>query len=83
MAESHPLGGPQDRFGITDVAADDLDPELLQRRGVRRLPGESAHAVTALDQLPANVGAGQPGGSGHQDGLAHERSAGSSMAEST
>ncbi len=66
-----PPSRPQHGVGIGDIAGDDLDAERLQRRGVRGLAGQCAHVVAPLGQLLADVGAGQSGGAGHEDRLAH------------
>ena len=60
-------------------------PSAASGCGVGGLPGQRPHGVAPLDQQLADVGAGQPGGSRDQDGLAHEaaRTEGSSIAEST
>ena len=66
-----PPGRPHHGVGIGDVPGDDLDTERQERSGVRGLPGERAHMVAPLRQQLADVGAGQSGGAGHQDRLAH------------
>ena len=71
MAASPPCGGPPDIVGVGDVAGDDLDPQGDERVGVGAGAGQGPHGVAALDQELADVGAGQPGGAGDEDRLAH------------
>ena len=50
---------------------DDLDAQADQRLGVGVGPGQRPHVVAPLDQQLADVGAGQSGGAGDEDRLAH------------
>ena len=74
---------PQHRLGVGHVAGHHLDAERGEWRGIRRLPSQGTDTVAPLHQELADVGAGQPRGARHQDGLVHECSAGSLTAEST
>ncbi len=64
-------GGPADVVGIGDVAGHDLDPQGDKGRGVGCRAGQGPDTVAPLDQELADVGAGQPGGAGDEDRLAH------------
>ncbi len=82
MAASLPVAARQHRLGVGHVAGHHLDAERSQRRGIRRLPGQSPDTVAPFHQELADVGAGQAGGARHEDGLAHACSAASLTAES-
>ncbi len=63
--------GPSDVVGVGDVAGHHLDPQGRERTGVGSGSGERTDAVASFDQKLADVGAGQSGGTGDEDGLAH------------
>ena len=71
--------------GVGDVPGHDAYPHGLQRPGVGAGSGQGLHPVAALDEEPADVGPGQSGGPGHEDGVAHDGagSAWGAMAAST
>ncbi len=62
-------GCPQHGLGVRHVTGHHLDAERRQRRGVGGLPSQRPDAVAPLHQELADVGAGEPGGARHQDGL--------------
>jgi hypothetical protein len=57
-------GGSQDILGVDDVPPDQLDADRRERRGFVRVPDQRFHGVAALDQLLADVGAGEAGTAG-------------------
>ena len=71
MAESQPVAATQHVVGVGDVPGDDLDPQVDERTGVGPVPGQGPDGVAPLEQELADVGPGQPGGAGDEDGLAH------------
>jgi hypothetical protein len=64
-------GGAKHIVGVADVALDQFDPDIRQRRGVVRVADQRADAVAALDQLLADIGTGLSGGAGDEDRAGH------------
>ena len=56
------LGRAKHVVGVADIALDQFDADLGQRRGLVRVANQRADLVTTLDQLLANVAAGLAGG---------------------
>ncbi len=71
MTASLPVAAAEHVVELGDVAGDHLDAEVDERRGVRAGAGEGTDMVAPFDQLLGDVGAGEPGGAGDEDGLAH------------
>jgi hypothetical protein len=61
-------GRPGDILRIDDVTHDELDADRRERSGFFGAADEGLHGVAALDQLLADVGAGEPGATGDEDG---------------
>ncbi len=73
-----PRCSPPDVVGGGDVAGHDLGTQGDEGLRVSRRAGEGAHPVAPLHQELADVGTGQAGRAGDEDGLAHVESCGAS-----
>src|SRR5438067_6655252 len=62
------LRGVHDVVGPRDVALHQLDTDGRERRGFVGVAHERPHRVASLDQLFADVGAGEPRAAGDEDG---------------
>ncbi len=71
MAESHPGGRTQHVVRIGDVPGHDVDPQVDERAGVGPGAGQGPDGVAPFDEELGDVGPGQTGSAGDEDGLAH------------
>jgi hypothetical protein len=53
--------------GVSNVALDQFDTDIRQRRGFVGIANQGANVVAALNRLLANVAAGLPGRPGDED----------------
>ena len=85
MAASRPLAARSTASASVTSPVTTSTPSSARGPVSAVLPGQRPHRVAPLDQQLADVGAGQTGGSRHQDGLGHVEAwtEGSSIAEST
>ncbi len=85
MAESAPRAARTTASASVTSPVTTSTPSAVSGCGIRGLPGQGADVVAPLREQLADVGAGQPGGAGHQDRLGHAEActAGSGMALST
>ena len=65
------LGRAEHIVGVADVALDQFDADLGQRRGFVGIANQGANVVAPLNQLLANVAAGLTGRAGDEDRAGH------------